>query len=103
MAFMTATVFFRTTLNPDNIQDGSLYLSMIFFSLVHIMFNSYAEMSLTVSPDSVFYRGCNRWRTSRCALLFSSLWIPQFISLSSAKSSAFGSSGSRCPKRSELN
>jgi hypothetical protein len=49
MAFMTATVFFRTTLSPDNIADGSLYLSMIFFSLVHIMFNSYAEMSLTVS------------------------------------------------------
>ena len=34
LAFISATVFLRTTLNTDSIADGSLYLSMIFFSLV---------------------------------------------------------------------
>lgn len=48
LAFISATVFLRTTLDTNSIEDGSLYLSMIFFSLVYIMFNSYAEISLTV-------------------------------------------------------
>ncbi|GAQ91789.1 pleiotropic drug resistance protein [Klebsormidium nitens] len=56
LAIISATVFLRTTLNSDSIADGSLYLSMIFFSLVYIMFNSYAEISLTVHRLPIFFK-----------------------------------------------
>jgi hypothetical protein len=47
VAFITATLFFRTTLHP-NLQDGNIYLGVLFFSLIHMLFNGFSELAITV-------------------------------------------------------
>eukprot|EP00897_Mesotaenium_endlicherianum_P002106 jgi/Mesen1/1923/ME000145S01008 len=56
LAFITATLFFRTTLSPNSVQDANVYMGALFFSLVHMMFNGFAEMAITVSRLRVFYK-----------------------------------------------
>ena len=36
-SLVVATLFFRTTLHPNSVQEGNLYLGVLFFSLIHIM------------------------------------------------------------------
>lgn len=48
MAFVTATLFLRTNLHPDSVESGNLYFSVIFFSLISLMFDGFAEETLTV-------------------------------------------------------
>ena len=48
VALITGTLFLRTRLRPDNINDGSLYEAVIFFSLIQLMFDGFVEMNLTV-------------------------------------------------------
>lgn len=50
MAVVTATLFLRTNLHPDSVASGNLYFSVIFFSLISLMFDGFAEETLTVSP-----------------------------------------------------
>ena len=45
---MTATLFLRTNLKPDSINHGQEYVGLIFFSLLTILFDGFAEESLTV-------------------------------------------------------
>ena len=49
MAVVTATLFLRTNLHPDSVESGNLYFSVIFFSLISLMFDGFAEETLTVS------------------------------------------------------
>ena len=56
MALITATLFLRTRLHPRNELYGTLYLSTIFFALVHMLFNGFSEMSITVARLPVFYK-----------------------------------------------
>lgn len=37
MAVVTATLFLRTNLHPDNVESGNLYFSVLFFSLIMLM------------------------------------------------------------------
>lgn len=39
LAFVTGTLFFRTRLHPTDVTEGNLYLAVLFFSLIHMMFN----------------------------------------------------------------
>lgn len=48
MAIVTATLFLRTGLHPDSVQAGNTYFSVIFFSLISLMFDGFAEETLTV-------------------------------------------------------
>lgn len=54
MAIVTATLFLRTNLHPDSVESGNLYFSVIFFSLIALMFDGFAEETLTVSRISTF-------------------------------------------------
>ncbi|KAK9836331.1 hypothetical protein WJX81_006307 [Elliptochloris bilobata] len=48
MAFVTATLFLRTNLHPTSIEDGQLYFAVLFFSLIMLMFDGFAEETVTV-------------------------------------------------------
>ena len=56
MGLISMTVFFRTTLKQNTIDDALQYMGAIFFGIVIIMFNGYAELSLTLDRLPVFYK-----------------------------------------------
>lgn len=56
VAIVTMTVFLRTTMHQNTIGDGNLYLGALFFALVNVMFNGFAEMSMTVFRLPVYYK-----------------------------------------------
>ncbi|KAL2933657.1 ABC transporter G family member 39 [Bienertia sinuspersici] len=56
MSLVTMTVFLRTTMHQKTITDGGKYLGALFFSLINIMFNGFAELSMTVLRLPVFYK-----------------------------------------------
>ena len=56
VALIAMTVFFRTTLHQDTQVDGQTYLGAIFFGVVIVMFNGYAELSMTIFRLPVFYK-----------------------------------------------
>jgi hypothetical protein len=53
VAFITAFLFFRTTLSPTSIGDGQLYLGVLFFSLLFMVFSGLSNIALTVRTPSV--------------------------------------------------
>ncbi|CAN6456247.1 unnamed protein product [Victoria cruziana] len=56
IAFITMTLFLRTEMHRDTINNGVVYLGALFFGLITIMFNGFAELSLTVAKLPVFYK-----------------------------------------------
>ncbi|KAJ7530183.1 hypothetical protein O6H91_15G083600 [Diphasiastrum complanatum] len=56
VAIIGMTVFFRTTMHHDTEQGALQYLSALFFSLITIMFNGLAEISMTIHRLPVFYK-----------------------------------------------
>ncbi|BDA40539.1 Pleiotropic drug resistance protein 1 [Coccomyxa sp. Obi] len=56
MAIVTATLFLRTNLHPDSVESGNLYFSVIFFSLISLMFDGFAEETLTVQRLEGWYK-----------------------------------------------
>lgn len=49
-------MFLRTRLHPTDEGHGELYLSCLFFGLVHMMFNGFSELPLMISRLPVFYK-----------------------------------------------
>ncbi|KAF3454238.1 hypothetical protein FNV43_RR04685 [Rhamnella rubrinervis] len=56
VGFVASTMFLRTRLHPRDELNGDLYLSAIFFALVHMMFNGFSELPLMISRLPVFYK-----------------------------------------------
>ncbi|MCO5560583.1 hypothetical protein L7F22_014198 [Adiantum nelumboides] len=56
VAVIAMTVFLRTTLDQETIGDGNNYLGALFFALVNVMFNGFAEISMTIFRLPVFYK-----------------------------------------------
>ncbi|XP_031474141.1 pleiotropic drug resistance protein 1-like [Nymphaea colorata] len=56
LAFITMTLFLRTKMHRNTINDGGIYLGALFFGLITIMFNGFAELSLTIAILPVFYK-----------------------------------------------
>ncbi|KAF3677235.1 Pleiotropic drug resistance protein 3 [Capsicum annuum] len=56
MALITMTVFFRTKMPRDNMDDGGMYAGALFFVVVMIMFNGMAEINLTILKLPVFFK-----------------------------------------------
>ncbi|XP_054790659.1 ABC transporter G family member 31-like [Prosopis cineraria] len=56
VGFVTCTIFIRTRLHPTDEYNGNLYLSALFFGLVHMMFNGFSELPLMISRLPVFYK-----------------------------------------------
>ncbi|KAM5583255.1 ABC transporter G family member 31-like [Rosa sericea] len=53
---VTCTMFSRLKLHPTDEINGNLYLSCLFFGLVHMMFNGFSELPLMISRLPVFYK-----------------------------------------------
>ncbi|KAK2969189.1 hypothetical protein RJ640_025902 [Escallonia rubra] len=56
VGFVTCTMFLRTRLHPTDVINGNLYLSCLFFGLVHMMFNGFSELPITIFRLPVFYK-----------------------------------------------
>jgi hypothetical protein len=55
MAFIVMTTFFRTNMKHDFIY-GAIYMGALYFALDTIMFNGFAELSMTVMKLPVFFK-----------------------------------------------
>ncbi|KAK4855084.1 hypothetical protein QYF36_003864 [Acer negundo] len=56
VGFVTCTMFLRTRLHPRDEKNGQLYLSCLFFGLVHMTFNGFSELPIMISRLPVFYK-----------------------------------------------
>lgn len=56
LAFVAISVFFRTTMHYGKITDSTKFFGALFFSLTNVMFNGFAELSITVTKLPVFYK-----------------------------------------------
>ncbi|KAB1209191.1 ABC transporter G family member 32 [Morella rubra] len=56
VALITMSVFFRTTMHHNTIDDGGIYLGALYFSMVIILFNGFTEVSMLVAKLPVFYK-----------------------------------------------
>lgn len=56
VGLVTCTIFLRTRLHPTDEANGNLYLSCLFFGLIHMMFNGFSELPITISRLPVFYK-----------------------------------------------
>lgn len=56
VGFVTCTMFLRTRIHPTDEMNGNLYLSCLFFGLIHMMFNGFSELPLMISRLPVFYK-----------------------------------------------
>ena len=50
------TLFLRTEMHRDSVTNGGIYAGALFFSLVAVMFNGMAELSMTIAKLPVFYK-----------------------------------------------
>ncbi|KAK9820341.1 hypothetical protein WJX72_009201 [[Myrmecia] bisecta] len=56
MAFVTATLFSRTRLHPNGVEDGNVYFGVIFFSMINLLFDGFADETLTVQRLPGWYK-----------------------------------------------
>ncbi|KAL8148054.1 hypothetical protein AgCh_005408 [Apium graveolens] len=56
VALITMSVFFRTTLRHNTLDDAGLYLGELYFSMVIILFNGFTEVPMLVSKLPVLYK-----------------------------------------------
>ncbi|KAI5069896.1 hypothetical protein GOP47_0014239 [Adiantum capillus-veneris] len=56
IAMIAMTVFFRTKLKTNSVEEGNLYMGALFFGLMTIMFNGSSEMLMVVNRLPVFYK-----------------------------------------------
>ncbi|KAH7847927.1 hypothetical protein Vadar_031716 [Vaccinium darrowii] len=56
MALIAMTVFLRTKMPKETLDDGGIFMGALFFTLMMIMFNGYSEISLTIMKLPVFYK-----------------------------------------------
>ncbi|KAL2642881.1 hypothetical protein R1flu_010468 [Riccia fluitans] len=56
MALISMSVYFRTEMHRNNIGDAVVYAGALFFGIVNIMFNGFAELSLTVIRLPVLFK-----------------------------------------------
>ncbi|XP_061353915.1 pleiotropic drug resistance protein 1-like isoform X2 [Gastrolobium bilobum] len=56
MAIFSMTLFLRTEMHRDSLNDGGVYAGALFFSVIMLMFNGMAELSMTIVKLPVFYK-----------------------------------------------
>uniref|UniRef100_A0A2N9GTK4 ABC transporter domain-containing protein n=1 Tax=Fagus sylvatica TaxID=28930 RepID=A0A2N9GTK4_FAGSY len=56
MALIGMTIFLRTKMPRDSASDGTIYTGALFFTVLMIMFNGMAELSMTIVKLPVFYK-----------------------------------------------
>lgn len=50
------TVFFRTTMHHNTLDDGGVYLGALYFAIVMILFNGFTEVPMLVAKLPVLYK-----------------------------------------------
>ncbi|KAK8943596.1 Pleiotropic drug resistance protein 12 [Platanthera guangdongensis] len=73
-AFVAATVFLRTNMRTETVDDGAIYIGALLFGILVNMFNGFAELSVTMMRLPVFYKQRD--------LLFYPAWVftlPNFL------------------------
>lgn len=74
MAFVTMTLFLRTTMHHNSVTEGRLYMGALFFSVMRVTFTELSEVSMTILKLPVFFKQRD--------LLFYPAWlyaIPKWI------------------------
>ncbi|KAK4279541.1 hypothetical protein QN277_011309 [Acacia crassicarpa] len=56
MSLITMTVFLRTEMKHGHLEDGGKVLGALFFSLINMMFNGMAELSMTTMRLPMFFK-----------------------------------------------
>ncbi|XP_077211790.1 pleiotropic drug resistance protein TUR2-like isoform X2 [Tasmannia lanceolata] len=56
LSFVAMTVFFRTKMPRDSLDDGNIFMGALFFALVTIMFNGFSELAMTIAKLPVFFK-----------------------------------------------
>ncbi|CAN6442098.1 unnamed protein product [Victoria cruziana] len=56
VAVITMTVFFRTRLHHDSVEDAGIYLGALYFSIIMILFNGFTEVSMLIAKLPVIYK-----------------------------------------------
>ncbi|KAL5575732.1 hypothetical protein UlMin_017431 [Ulmus minor] len=56
MALIATTLFLRTEMSRDSLEDGGIYGGALFFSVVQVMFNGMPEIPMTIAKLPVFYK-----------------------------------------------
>ncbi|BDA47821.1 probable pleiotropic drug resistance protein 1 [Coccomyxa sp. Obi] len=56
MGILASTLFIRPTMHRNNVGDASLYAGVLFYALVHMLFDGFTEMALTIDTLPVFFK-----------------------------------------------
>lgn len=56
MALISMTLFLRTKMHHDSVNDGGVYAGALFFIVVMVMFNGMSELPMTIIKLPVFYK-----------------------------------------------
>lgn len=50
------TLFLRTKMDKNTVEDGGIYSGALFFTVIMIMFNGMSELAMTIYKLPVFYK-----------------------------------------------
>ncbi|KAJ4749522.1 ABC transporter G family member 36 [Rhynchospora pubera] len=56
IAFIMMTLFLRTRMHHNTASDGNVFLGAIFFGIVQLLFNGFAELAMTIAKLPVFFK-----------------------------------------------
>ncbi|KAF7843299.1 pleiotropic drug resistance protein 1-like [Senna tora] len=56
MAVISMTLFLRTEMHRDSVDDGVVYIGALFFTIVMVLFNGMADIPMTIGKLPVFYK-----------------------------------------------
>ncbi|KAK2452959.1 pleiotropic drug resistance protein [Trifolium repens] len=56
LAIMTTTLFLRTKMHKNTVEDGGTYMGALFFTVTVAMFNGISELNMTIMKLPVFYK-----------------------------------------------
>ncbi|GAV68071.1 ABC_tran domain-containing protein/ABC2_membrane domain-containing protein/PDR_assoc domain-containing protein [Cephalotus follicularis] len=55
-ALALMTLFIRTEMHRDTIEDGGVYMGALFFTVTIVMFNGYSELAMSIMKQPIFYK-----------------------------------------------
>uniref|UniRef100_F6H3T2 ABC transporter domain-containing protein n=1 Tax=Vitis vinifera TaxID=29760 RepID=F6H3T2_VITVI len=56
VAFINMTLFLRTEMSRNTVEDGGIFMGALFFAVLMIMFNGFTELPMTIFQLPVFYK-----------------------------------------------
>ncbi|KAI3454015.1 hypothetical protein Pfo_010678 [Paulownia fortunei] len=56
MSLIAMTLFLRTKMHKDTVEDGGIYTGALFFTVIMVMFNGMSELPMTIYKLPVFYK-----------------------------------------------